>query len=106
MGVGLTSLGHLWTGRRRPHNHIVIGDPADTTQIAHSVGTVGRRIPATGDCGTQGGAAEELLSTTLLGSRATGHGADHIGAGATIPAPQAADPTGTAGRRAEPRRSC
>ena len=36
MGVGLTSLGHLWTGRRRPHNHYVIGDPADTTPIAFS----------------------------------------------------------------------
>ncbi len=37
MGVGLTSLGHPWTGRRRPHTHNVIGDPADTTPTAHSV---------------------------------------------------------------------
>jgi hypothetical protein len=27
MGVGLTGLGHLWTGRRRRHTHYVIGDP-------------------------------------------------------------------------------
>ena len=36
MGVGLTSLGHLWAGRRRPHNNYVIGNPADTTPIVHS----------------------------------------------------------------------
>ena len=74
MGVGVTSLGHLWTGRRRPHNHYVIGDPAYTTPTAYSVGTAGRRIPSTGDCGPQDGAAEKLLSTTLLGSLARGHG--------------------------------
>jgi hypothetical protein len=38
MGVGLTSLGHLWTGRGRPHNHYVIADSADTTPTALSVG--------------------------------------------------------------------
>jgi hypothetical protein len=108
MGVGLTSLGHPWTGRRRSHNHYVIGDPADTTPTAHSVGTAGRRSPSTGDCGPPGGATEELLSTTLLGSLARGHKADYSGAARVqrFPAPPAADPTGNAGHRAEPRRSC
>jgi hypothetical protein len=62
MGVGLTSLGHLWTGRRRPHNHYVIGDSADTTSTAHSVGTAGRSLPPTGGPSatrrSYGGAAE------------------------------------------------
>ena len=62
MGVGLTSLGHLWTGRRRPHNHYAIGDPADTTPTAHAVGTAGRRLPSTGRLRatrrSRGGAAE------------------------------------------------
>ena len=108
MGVGLTSLGHPWTGRRRPHNHYVIGDPADTTPTAHSVGTAGRRSPSTEDCWPPGGATEELLSTTLLGSLARGHKADYSGAARVqrFPAQPAADPTGNAGHRAEPRRSC
>ena len=108
MGVGLTSLGHPWTGRRRPYNHYVIGNPADTTPTAHSVGTAGCRSPSTGDCGPPGGATEELLSTTLLGSLARGHKADYSGAARVqrFPAPPAADPTGNAGHRAEPRRSC
>ena len=108
MGVGLTSLGHPLTGRKRPHNHYVIGDPADTTPTAHSVGTAGRRSPSTGDCGPPGGATEELLSTTLLGSLARGHKADYSGAARVqrFPAPPAADPTGNAGHRVEPRRSC
>ena len=48
--------------------------------------------------------------TMLLGSLARGHGADHRDSGAArvqrYPAPQAEDPTGNAGHRAEPRRSC
>ncbi len=59
MGAGLTSLGHPWTGRRRPHNHYVIGDPADTTPTAHSVGTAGRKSPLTGDCLPPGEATSE-----------------------------------------------
>ena len=51
-----------------------------------------------GDCGSQGGAAEELLTTTLLGSLARGHGGgpQRSCSGATIPGP--------AGRR--PNRGC
>ena len=108
MGVGLTSLGHPWTGRRRPHNHYVIGDPANKTSTAHSVGTAGCRSPSTGDCRPQGIATEELLSTTLLGPLARGRKTDHSGAARVqrCPAPPAADPTGNAGHGAEPRRSC
>ena len=58
------NMGHLWAGRRRPHNNYVIGNPADTTPIVHSAWA--QRFPA----------------------------------------PPAADPTGTAGHRAEPQRSC
>ena len=45
---------------------------------------------------------------TLLCSLARGHGADHSGAAwvQRFPAPPAADPTGNAGHRAEPQRSC
>ena len=93
MGVGLTSLGHLWAGRRRPHNNYVIGNPADTTPIVHSAehyaaraagqrpqggpqwscsgatipGPAGRRPNR--DCGPQGGAAEELLGNYAISAR-------------------------------------
>jgi hypothetical protein len=71
MGVGLTSLGHPWTGQRRPHNHYVIGDPADTTPTAHSVGTAGRRAPTTGDRWPPGAATEELLRCSVHRPEAT-----------------------------------
>ena len=93
MGVGLTSLGHLWAGRRRPHNNYVIGNTADTTPIVHSAehyaaraagqrphggpqwncsgatipGPAGRRPNR--DCGPQGGAAEELLGNYAISAR-------------------------------------
>jgi hypothetical protein len=109
MGVGLTSLGHLWAGRRRPHNNYVIGNPADTTPTAYSVGTAGRRPPSTRGLRatrrSRGGAAE-ALRCSVRWPEATE--ADHSGAARVqrFPAPPAADPTGTAGHRAEPRRSC
>ena len=96
MGVGLTSLGHLWAGRRRPHNNYVICNPADTTPIVNSAehyaaraagqrplggpqrncsdatipGPAGRRPNRTNqDCGPQGGAAEELLGNYAISAR-------------------------------------
>ena len=88
----------------QPLRHRGVGEPADIPPIAYSA----RQDPNGGDCGPHGGATEELLSTTLLGSLARGHGADHSGAARVqrFPAPPAADPTGTAGHRAKPRRSC
>ncbi len=40
MGVGLTSLGHPWTGRRRPQNHYTTGIGDHTL-----LGTAGSRPP-------------------------------------------------------------
>ena len=98
MVVGLTSLGHLWTGRRIPHNHYVIGDPADTTLTAYFVRHCRQQAP---DCWGllaigrgHRGAAEHYVAW-LSGQRLQG-GPQRRCLGATIP--------GTAGSR--PNREC
>ena len=94
----MTSLGHLWTGRRRLHSHYVIGDPANTTPIANSAR---RRRPTDPSDGgllatrrSSRGAAEHDTAW-FAGQRPRG-GPQRSCSGATI--------SGTAGRR--PNRDC
>ncbi len=98
MGVGLTSLGHPWTGRRRLHNHYVISDPTDTTPTAHPVRHRRPQAPNGGGLlvnGRSHGGAAEHYAAWFAGQRPQG-GLQQSCSGATIP--------GTAGRR--PNQEC
>ncbi len=111
MGVGLTSLG-LWDIPGQDRKDLTattsLATPPIRLRLHTLFGTAGCRPPTVEDCWPSGGATEELLTTTLLGSLARGHKADYSRAAwvQRYPALPAADQTGNAGHRAEPRRSC